>query len=192
MDKSLSAPGPDDSILTVAAHFAQHVAAEKHAALLENSGKFDLLQRKAALLNDGVAAVLGSASAKAELLALCFQVRKFTPAEAVNWLAEAGDFDAHWSLLMDKEGSIRHENTRREPFQRRTGMTHQLRFRVDCQFDFQITAKPQLDKIKVRAGEVVKAQVRPFVQEGKEGPVECANLLLGTDGTVRMEHFEFM
>ena len=74
-------------------------------------------------------------------------------------------------------------------------MTHQLRFRVDCQFDFQITAKPRLDKIKVRAGEVIEAHVRPFVQEAEEGPVECADLLLGTDGTilaVRMEHFEFV
>jgi hypothetical protein len=74
-------------------------------------------------------------------------------------------------------------------------MTHRLRFRVDCQFDFQITSKPRLDKIKIHAGEFVEAHVRPFVQEAEEGPVECANLLLGTDGTilaVRMEHFEFV
>jgi len=88
MDKSLSTPGPDEGILTVAAHFAQHVAAEEHVALLDNPGRFDLLQRKADLLDEGVAVVFGFASAKVELLALCFQVRKFTPAEAVNWLAE--------------------------------------------------------------------------------------------------------
>ena len=88
MAESLSMPGPDESILTVATHFAQHVAADEHVALLENPGKFDLLQRKADLLDEGVAAVFGLASAKAELLALCFQVRKFTPAEAVRWLGE--------------------------------------------------------------------------------------------------------
>ena len=88
MDDSRSRPGPDESILSVATHFAQHVAAEEHVALLENPGKFDLLQRKADLLDEGVAAVFGMASAKAELLALCFQIRKFTPAEAVKWLAE--------------------------------------------------------------------------------------------------------
>jgi len=48
------------------------------------------LRRKDDLLDEGVAAVFGLASAKAELLALCFQVRKFTPAEAVKWLAERG------------------------------------------------------------------------------------------------------
>ncbi|OAI48462.1 hypothetical protein AYO44_07035 [Planctomycetaceae bacterium SCGC AG-212-F19] len=88
MDQSLSTQGPDESILTVATHFAQHVAAEEHVALLANPDKFDLLRRKADLLDEGVAAVFGLASAKAELLALCFQVTKFTPAEVVNWLAE--------------------------------------------------------------------------------------------------------
>jgi hypothetical protein len=53
MDKSLSTPGPDMSILAVAAHFSQHFAAEEYVALLENPGKFDLLRRKADLLDEG-------------------------------------------------------------------------------------------------------------------------------------------
>ena len=90
MDTSLSTPSPDESSLTIPADLVRHVTAEEHVALLENPGKFDLLRRKDDLLDEGVAAVFGLASAKAELLALCFQVRKFTPAEAVKWLAERG------------------------------------------------------------------------------------------------------
>lgn len=90
MDKSLSTPGPDESILTMPAHFAQHVAVEEHVALLENPGNFDLLRRKGDLLDEGVAAVFGLANADAELLALCFHAEKFTPAEAAQWLAGRG------------------------------------------------------------------------------------------------------
>ncbi len=63
---------------------------EEHVALLANLGKFDLLRRKGDLLDEGVAAVFGLLDADAELLALCFHVRKFTPAEAAQWLARRG------------------------------------------------------------------------------------------------------
>ena len=74
-------------------------------------------------------------------------------------------------------------------------MTHQLRFRADCQLDFQVAGKSRLEQVKVRADEVIEAQVRPYVQETEDGPVETADLQLGRDGTllaVRMEHFEFV
>jgi hypothetical protein len=74
-------------------------------------------------------------------------------------------------------------------------MHHQLQFRTDCQLDLQITGKTRLEKVKVRAGEVIEARVRPHVEETHEGPVECADLQLGDDGTlvgVRMEFFAFM
>ena len=86
MDKSLSTPGPDESIPTLLAHFAKHVAVEEHVALLENPDNFDRLRRKGDLLDEGVAAVFGLADAGAKLLALCFHASKFTPAEATEWL----------------------------------------------------------------------------------------------------------
>src|SRR5579862_6252015 len=70
-------------------------------------------------------------------------------------------------------------------------MNHQLRFRADGQLDLQITGKPRLEQVKVRAGEVIEAQVRPYVMETSEGPVEFADLQLGDEGTlvnVRMEY----
>jgi hypothetical protein len=78
---------------------------------------------------------------------------------------------------------------------RSTTMTHQLRFRADCQLDLQSSSKARLEQVKVRHGEVIEAQVRPYVEETEEGPVEFADLQLGSDGTfmaVRMEHFEFV
>jgi hypothetical protein len=90
MDQSHSRPDPDDSSRTIPAPVARHVAAGEHVALLENPGRFHLLRRKADLLDEGVAAVFGLAGAEAQLLALCFQVRKFSPAEVTKWLAERG------------------------------------------------------------------------------------------------------
>jgi hypothetical protein len=92
MDKSQAtrSRGLDEGSLAIPAHIAHHVADEEHVVLLEDPGNFDLLRRKDDFLAEGVAAVFGLAGAKAELLALCFQVKKFTLAEAVKWLAERG------------------------------------------------------------------------------------------------------
>ena len=87
---SLSTPGSDVSILTMPAHFAKHFAVEEHVALLEHPGNFYLLRRKEDFLDEGVAAVFGLADANAELLGLCFHAGRFTPAQAVEWLAGRG------------------------------------------------------------------------------------------------------
>lgn len=89
MDKSLLMPDPDDSSRALPAHFAQQIA-EEHVAVLENPGNFDLLRRKGDLLDEGVAAVFGLVDTSAELLGLCFDAGKFTPAEATRWLAGRG------------------------------------------------------------------------------------------------------
>jgi hypothetical protein len=90
MDRSQPRPGPDISSFNSLAQFVHHVAVEEHVAVLENPGRFNRLRRKDDLLDEGVAAVFGLAGPKAELLALCFHVRKFTPAEVAKWLAERG------------------------------------------------------------------------------------------------------
>jgi hypothetical protein len=74
-------------------------------------------------------------------------------------------------------------------------MLHQLRFRADCQIDYQGQPKARLERVKVRTGEVIEARVRPYVEETAEGPVEFADLQLGSNCTflaVRMEHFQFV
>jgi hypothetical protein len=63
---------------------------EEHVALLAESGKFGLIRRKDDLLAEGVAAVFGIAGGEAQLLALCFHGKRFTPAHAASWLIERG------------------------------------------------------------------------------------------------------
>jgi hypothetical protein len=73
-------------------------------------------------------------------------------------------------------------------------MTHQLHFRIDCQLDLQIKGKARLEQVKIRAGEIIAAQVRPYVKETPDGPVEFADLQLGNEGilmAVRMDCFQF-
>ena len=73
-------------------------------------------------------------------------------------------------------------------------MYHKLRFRADYQLDLQIRGKPRLEQLLIKEGETVEAQVRPFVQETSEGPMELADLHLAGDGTllgVPMEYFSF-
>jgi hypothetical protein len=72
---------------TILGHFARLANGAEHVALLANLGKFEVLRRKADLLDEGVAAVFGLADANAELLALCFHAGKFTPAKATQWLS---------------------------------------------------------------------------------------------------------
>jgi len=63
---------------------------EEHVVPLVDLRKFGRLLRWDDLLDEGVAAVFGLASGKAELLALSFHAGKFTPAKAATWLAERG------------------------------------------------------------------------------------------------------
>jgi hypothetical protein len=63
---------------------------EEHVALLADLRRFGWLQRWNDLLDEGVAAVFGVAGGKAELLALSFDARKFTPDRAATWLPERG------------------------------------------------------------------------------------------------------
>ena len=92
MDNSTSimAQGPGESSLTLPVRLAHSVPGGEHVALLGNPGRFDLLRRKDDLLDDGVAAVFRLAGGEAELLRLCFHAGRFTPAEAMTWLAERG------------------------------------------------------------------------------------------------------
>ena len=92
MDKSPSimAQGPGESSLALPVCRGHPVPGGEHVALLGNPGRFDLLRRKDDLLDDGVATVFRLAGGDAELLRLCFHAGKFTPAEAMTWLAERG------------------------------------------------------------------------------------------------------
>lgn len=63
-------------------------------------------------------------------------------------------------------------------------MTHQLKFRGDYRLDLQVPGKSRLEQVAVQQGDVIEAQVRPYVQEGDNGPVEVADLQLDGDGAL--------
>jgi hypothetical protein len=74
-------------------------------------------------------------------------------------------------------------------------MSHRIRFRVGFLADLRVPGKPRLERLRVREGDVVTAEVTPHVAEGEDGPVEMADLYLG-DGTVALDvrfgYFEFV
>jgi hypothetical protein len=76
MDNSVSISG-----------FCDLGSVEEHVAVLLDLQKFGLFRRWDDLLDEGVAAIFGVASGKAELLALCFHAGKFTRARSATWLA---------------------------------------------------------------------------------------------------------
>jgi hypothetical protein len=74
-------------------------------------------------------------------------------------------------------------------------MYHQIQFRASYQVDLQVPDKPRLERLLIKQGEVIEAQVRPYVVETSDGPMEVADLQLAGDGTllaVPMEYFCFV
>jgi hypothetical protein len=73
-------------------------------------------------------------------------------------------------------------------------MYHRLQFLAEYRLDLQVPGKARLEQLLIRQGEIIEAQVQPFVVETADGPVEAANLYLHADGTllnVPMEYFRF-
>lgn len=74
-------------------------------------------------------------------------------------------------------------------------MTHRLEFLSTHQLDLQLRGKPRLEQLLIKKGEVLEANVRPYVCEGADGPMEVADLELPYDGTlltVPMSSFRFL
>jgi len=63
-------------------------------------------------------------------------------------------------------------------------MYHTLRFRQNHELDLQVPGRPRLEKVLVHKGDRIEAQLRPFVREEEEGPVEMADLYLNGGGAL--------
>jgi hypothetical protein len=74
-------------------------------------------------------------------------------------------------------------------------MYHTVEFGVPCLLDLERSRKHHLERIQIRKGDRVRAQIKPYVVESAEGPVEVADLFL-EDGTatrgVRFACFSFV
>ncbi len=61
-------------------------------------------------------------------------------------------------------------------------MYHTIEFAVVFWADLEISPKHRLERLLLRKGTRLQAQIRPYVVEGVDGPVEVADLFF-EDGT---------
>jgi hypothetical protein len=59
---------------------------------------------------------------------------------------------------------------------------HTIEFGVEFLGDLEVSRKQPLERVRIRQGDRLKAQVRPGVLESPDGPVEVADLFF-EDGT---------
>ncbi len=73
-------------------------------------------------------------------------------------------------------------------------MYHTIQFAAEFTVDIETSARHPLERIRIRAGDRMQAQIRPYVLETEEGLVEMADLYFA-DGTatrgVRFANFFF-
>jgi hypothetical protein len=72
---------------------------------------------------------------------------------------------------------------------------HTIEFAADLTVDLEVSARHRLERLLIRRGTRLAAQLKPYVVEAEEGPVEVADLFFA-DGTatrsVRFERFCFV
>jgi hypothetical protein len=59
---------------------------------------------------------------------------------------------------------------------------HTIEFAVEFVADVEVSRKQPLERVRIRKGDRLPAQVKPYVVESDDGPVEVADLFF-EDGT---------
>jgi hypothetical protein len=62
-------------------------------------------------------------------------------------------------------------------------MYHTIEFGVEFTADLEISPRQRLERLLLRRGTRRQAQIKPYVVEGEEGPLEVADLFF-EDGTI--------
>jgi hypothetical protein len=74
-------------------------------------------------------------------------------------------------------------------------MYHLIEFAVEFTADLEVSPKQPLERLRVHKGTRVRVQLKPYVVETNQGPVEVADLFF-EDGTatrmVRFGYFSFV
>jgi hypothetical protein len=68
---------------------------------------------------------------------------------------------------------------------------HTIQFGVEFVTDLEVSPKQPLERVRVRKGDRLQAQVRPHVVETAEGPVEVADLLFWDGMAMRRVPFGY-
>ena len=69
-------------------------------------------------------------------------------------------------------------------------MYHTIEFTVESVVDLEISRKQPLERLLIRKGTRLQAQIKPYVTETDEGPVEVADLFFDDGTTTRLVRFE--
>ncbi len=69
-------------------------------------------------------------------------------------------------------------------------MYHTIEFTKDLVFDLEISPRDWLAKVLICRGTRVQVQIKPYVVEGRGGPVEVADLFFANGTATRMVPFE--
>ncbi len=68
-------------------------------------------------------------------------------------------------------------------------MYHTIEFAVEFLADLEMSPEHRLERLLLRKGARLQAQIRPHVVEGAEGPVEVADLFFEDGTATRMVPF---
>ena len=69
-------------------------------------------------------------------------------------------------------------------------MYHTIEFAEDFTVDLEISPRRWLERMRIRRGTRLRAQIKPYVVETQEGAVEVADLFFEEGTTTRMVPFE--
>ena len=61
-------------------------------------------------------------------------------------------------------------------------MYHTIEFATEIFADLETSPNRPLERLRIRKGRRLKAQIKPYIAEGKRGPIEVADLFF-EDGT---------
>lgn len=70
-------------------------------------------------------------------------------------------------------------------------MYHTIKFAAEFEVDLEISPKHRLERMRIRRGACLQAQIKPYVVETENGPVEVADLFFADGTTTRMVPFEW-
>lgn len=68
-------------------------------------------------------------------------------------------------------------------------MYHTIEFSVELEVDLEIARTKPLERLLIRRGTKMRAQIKPYVIEGSEGPTEVADLFFENGSTTRRVPF---
>lgn len=68
-------------------------------------------------------------------------------------------------------------------------MYHTIQFTVEVLIDLEVSSKQPLERVVIRPNSSLRAQVRPYVVETQNGPVEVADLYFEDGTTTRTVPF---